>query len=175
MTEAKLVEGEGGWREPQGDGWYVLNARDAKWQENELGFYCNFEGDTRFPEFGFNVSYLPAGAPMAMYHREPHQEGFLVLEGEAVLIVEGEERPLRRWDYVHTPRDVPHVIVASGEGAVVLAVGGRTGEDGVFYPAEPAAAKHGAAAEADTDKPREAYARFSPLVDSTYSGDFLPD
>jgi uncharacterized cupin superfamily protein len=175
MTEARLVEGEGGWREPQGEGWYVLNARDAKWQENELGFYCNFEGDTPFAEFGFNISHLPPGAPMAMYHHEPHQEGFLVLDGEALLIVEGEERPLRRWDYVHVPRDVPHVIVAVGTGAVVLAAGGRTGEKGVFYPAEPVAAKHGAAAAADTDQAREAYARFGQLVNSGYRGGFLPD
>lgn len=175
MTEARLVEGEGGWREPQGEGWYVLNAREAKWQENELGLYCNFEGGTSFPELGFNISRLPPGAPMAMYHREPHQEGFFVLDGDAVLIIEGQERPLRRWDYVHVPRDVPHVIVAAGDGAVVIAAGSRTGEKGVFYPAEPAAAEYGAAAEADTDSPREAYARFGPLVDGPYRGDFLPD
>src|SRR6185312_10538425 len=175
MTEARLVEGEGGWREPQGEGWYVLNARDAKWRENELGLYCNFEGDVPFPELGFNISRLPPGAPMAMYHREPHQEGFFVLDGEAVLIVEGEERSLRRWDYVHVPRDIPHVIVAAGDGALVVAAGGRLGEKGVFYPADSVAARHGAAAEADTDSPREAYARFGPLVDQQYGGDFLPD
>jgi hypothetical protein len=29
MTEADLTQAEGVWREPQGDGWYVLNAHDA--------------------------------------------------------------------------------------------------------------------------------------------------
>jgi quercetin dioxygenase-like cupin family protein len=33
---------------------------------------------------------------MAMYHRENGQEAFLVLAGSCVLIVEDEERPLKR-------------------------------------------------------------------------------
>ncbi len=91
MTEADLTQTEGGWREPQGEGWYVLNAQDAKWLSNEMGWYCNFEGAVRFPEFGLNLNRLPPGAPMAIYHHEPHQEGFLVLDGEALLIIDGEE------------------------------------------------------------------------------------
>ena len=44
-----------------------------------------------------------------MYHWEADQEDFLVLAGEALLIVEGEERPLRAWDFVHCPAgDEPH-------------------------------------------------------------------
>src|SRR3954470_20011872 len=81
--------------------WYVLNARDARWSVNEMGWYCNFEEGKRFPEFGINLNVLPPGKPMAMYHHEPYQEGFLVLDGEAVLIIDGEERQLRKWDYVH--------------------------------------------------------------------------
>ena len=46
-----------------------------------------------------------------MYHWETDQEDFLVLAGEAVLIVEGEERPLRQWDFVHCPPETKHVIV----------------------------------------------------------------
>ena len=43
-----------------------------------------------------------------MYHRENDQEDFLVLAGEALAIVEGEERPLRQWDFVALPgRDEP--------------------------------------------------------------------
>src|SRR3954454_23124773 len=110
--------------------WYVLNAKDAQWSVNELGWHCNFEEGERFPELGINLNVLPPGKPMAMYHHEPYQEGFLVLDGEAVLIIDGEERPLRKWDYVHCPRDVPHVVVGAGEGALVLAVGSRVGPDG---------------------------------------------
>ncbi len=104
-----------------------------------MGGYCSFEGEERFPEFGLNLNRLPPGAPMAMYHHEPYQEGFLVLDGEAVLIIEGEERALKRWDYVHCPRDVPHVIVGGPTGAFVLAVGSRTGPRGVGYPVDEAA------------------------------------
>ncbi len=40
---------------------------------------------------------------MAMYHWEADQENFLVLAGEALLVVEGEECPLRQSDFVHCP------------------------------------------------------------------------
>ena len=53
-----------------------------------------------------------------MYHWEADQEDFLVLAGEAVLVVEGVERPLRRWDFVHCPAGTKHVIV--GRGGVAL-------------------------------------------------------
>ena len=61
-----------------------------------------------------------------MYHWEADQEDFLVLSGEALLIVEGEERPLRQWDFVHCPPDTKHIVVGAGDGpCVVLAIGGR--------------------------------------------------
>ena len=117
MTEARFTPAKGGWLEPEGEGWYVLNAQDAKWSSNEMGWYCNFEGAKRFPEFGFNLNHLPPGAPMAIYQHEPHQEGFFVLDGEALLIIDGEEHPLKRWDYVHCPPDVPHVVIGAGDCA----------------------------------------------------------
>jgi len=174
MTEARLAEGDGGWREPEGGGWYVLNAKAARWQSNEMGWYCNFEGAERFPEFGFNLNFLPPGKPMALYHHEPHQEGFLLLDGDAVLIVEGEEHVLRRWDYVHCPRDVPHVVVGAGAGAFVLAVGGRVGGGGATYPVDETAARYGASVGEETTNAREEYAKFGPLVQSTYPGGLLP-
>jgi uncharacterized cupin superfamily protein len=155
--------------------WYVLNARDAQWSVNELGWYSNFEKAERFPEFGINLNVLPPGKPMAMYHHEPYQEGFLVLDGDAVLIIDGEERPLRKWDYVHCPRDVPHVVVGAGEGALVLAVGSRVGPDGGAYPHEPLAAKYGASAVEDTDDPRVAYAAYAPPEIRPYPEGLLPD
>jgi uncharacterized cupin superfamily protein len=155
--------------------WYVLNARDAQWSVNELGWYCNFEKGERFPEFGINLNVLPPGKPMAMYHHEPYQEGFLVLDGEAVLIIAGEERQLRKWDYVHCPRDVPHVVVGAGEGALVLAVGSRVGPDGGGYPHEPVAEKYGASAKEDTDDARVAYAEYSRPENRPYPEGLLPD
>src|SRR5919198_926161 len=95
VREASL---EGG--VPQTDGWFIVNARDARWLHNEMGAYCPFEGkhEAAFRQLGINLNVLPPGAPMAMYHEEPGQEDFLVLRGECLLIVEGEERPLKRWD-----------------------------------------------------------------------------
>ena len=63
---------------------------------------------------------------MAMYHWEADQEDFLVVSGRALLIVEGEERQLRAWDFVHCPPETKHTIVGAGTGpCVVVAVGGR--------------------------------------------------
>ena len=176
MTEAEITQNAGGWREPEGDGWYVLNAQDAKWFSNDMGWYCNFEGAVRFPEFGLNLNRLPPGAPMAIYHHEPHQEGFLVLDGEALLVVDGEEHPLKQWDYVHCPPEVAHVIIGAGDGALVVAVGSRVGEGGgATYPVDEAAVKHGAGVEVETSDPREAYARFDRLVPSACPAGFLPE
>src|SRR5256885_4393197 len=139
-----------------------------------MGWYCNFEGAERSPESGFTLNALPPGKPMALYHHEPYQEGFLVLEGEALLIIEGEEHRLRQWDYVHCPRDVPHVIVGAGDGALVLAVGSRVGPDGGSYPVDATAIRHGAGRADEATSPRDEYAKFGPPVPSTYPGDLLP-
>jgi uncharacterized cupin superfamily protein len=100
MPEANLEDGL-----PQGPGWFVVNARDAPWYHNELGGYCGFEGrdDAAFDDVGINLNVLAPGKPMAMYHEEPGQEGFLVLRGECLLIVEGHECRLRAWDFFHLP------------------------------------------------------------------------
>jgi uncharacterized cupin superfamily protein len=174
MTEARLTKAVG-WLEPEGEGWYVLNAQDAKWLSNDMGWYCNFEGATRFPEFGLNLNRLPPGAPMAIYHHEPHQEGFLVLDGEALLVIAGEEHPLKQWDYVHVPPDVPHVIIGAGEGALVLAAGARAPGMRATYPVDDAARKHGAGVEVETNDARETYARFGELEASAYPGGLLPE
>src|SRR5207245_3155851 len=79
-----------------------------------------------FPQLGIHLVTLAPGEPMAMYHWEADQEDFLVLAGEALLIVEGEERPLRRWDFVHCPAGTKHVIVGAGDAScLVLAAGAR--------------------------------------------------
>jgi uncharacterized cupin superfamily protein len=143
--------------------WFVVNARDARWMWNEMGGYCNFEeGDTRFEQLGINLNALNPGVPMAMYHEEPGQEDFLVLKGEALLIVEGQERPLKAWDFVHCPPHTKHVILGAGDGpALVLAVGARKGQ--ASYPVEEAAVRHGAGVETETSSPKDAYAKYGPL------------
>ena len=98
----------------------MLNARDAHWRRDELRTRAKFggEGEAHFDQLGLGMYWLEPGEPMAMYHHEAGQEDFLVLQGEALLIVEGEERPLRRWDLVHCPPRVPHVIVGAGDAPV---------------------------------------------------------
>jgi uncharacterized cupin superfamily protein len=179
MTEeARLVSVEEGGVAPSGDGWFVLNAKEAHWTDGELGKYTGFEGkDARFPQLGINVNVMQPGEPMTMYHREDAQEDFLVLAGEALLIVNGEERPLRAWDLFHCPAGVDHAIVGAGAGpCIVVAVGARTGkeEDGLVYPADPVAQKHGAGPDVETADPKEAYARFT-MRHTAYEEGWLPD
>jgi uncharacterized cupin superfamily protein len=145
--------------------WFVVNARDARWVWNEMGGYCNFEeGDTRFEQVGINLNALSPGVPMAMYHEEPGQEDFLVLKGEALLIVEGQERPLKTWDFVHCPPHTKHVILGAGDGpSLVLAVGARKGQ--ASYPVDETAIRHGAGVETETASPKDAYAQYGPLED----------
>jgi len=140
--------------------WFVQNARDAEWIDCRLGKFCDWQREgERFPELGINLNLMQPGEPMTMYHREPAQEDFLVLEGECLLIVEGEERTLEKWDLFHCPAGVAHAIVGAGDGpSLVLAVGSRTGEQGVLYPADPVAQKHGAGVAEETSSAKEAYA-----------------
>jgi uncharacterized cupin superfamily protein len=160
---------------PGDDGWFVLNARETRWRDyGPLGAACDFEGKRPFKQFGINLNVLNPGEPMAMYHRENNQEAFLVLAGECLLIVEGEERQLREWDFFHCPGGTAHVIVGAGDApAVVLAVGARGGRKGVVYEVEPAALAHGAGAKEQTTKSAEAYGRFPPSVRSLYREEWL--
>jgi uncharacterized cupin superfamily protein len=162
VPEAPLEQTEHG-LVPGGEGWYVLNAREAPWRSAQgRGAVSDLEGEHEFPQVGVNIFVLEPGNPMSMYHWEADQEDFLVLAGEALLIVEGGERPLRKWDFVHCPPETNHVVVGAGEGpCVVLAVGARdrsTGPDWGGYPVEETALRHGAGVEQETTKAQEAYA-----------------
>ena len=145
-----------------GEGWFVVNARESRWRSmGRLGSYCTFEGKRPFRQVGINVNVLEPGEAMGMYHRENGQEDFLVLAGECLLIVEGQERPLKAWDFFHCPGGTEHIIVGAGSGpAIVVAVGarGRGIGGGIVYTVAEAAARHGASVERETTKPSEAYA-----------------
>jgi quercetin dioxygenase-like cupin family protein len=144
-----------------GQGWFVVNARESRWRDaGPLGSYCTFEGKRRFPQLGINISVFEPGQAMAMYHRENAQEGFLVLAGSCLLIVEGEERPLSTWDFFHCAPGTEHVIVTTDERAVVLAVGarGRGIGGGIVYRVCEAASPYGASVKRETTKSSDAYA-----------------
>jgi uncharacterized cupin superfamily protein len=179
VPEARLESTEHG-LVPKGDGWFVLNAREAQWRHAQgRGAYSKLEGEPEFSQLGIHLVVLGPGEAMAMYHWEADQEDFLVLAGEALLIVEGEERPLRQWDFVHCPPGTKHVIVGAGAGpCVVLAVGARdrsTGPDWGGYTVDEAALRHGAGVEEETTDPLEAYAPVNKREPTRYREGWLPE
>ena len=166
---------------PTGVGWYVLNMRDAEWRHADgRGAVCvvadDFEGRRReSDQLGINPFVLAPGEPMAMYHREADQETFLVVSGEAVLIVEGNERQLRAWDFVHCPPGTKHVIVGAGSGpCLVIAVGARE-RDELGFPADKLAKRHGASVEEETTDGGVAYAGVPPREPTAYRDGWLPE
>ena len=164
VPEAPLEQNDAGGLYPAGEGWFVVNARDTQWFASDgLGFYAPFEGENaRFAGLGINLSILRPGEPACMYHAEEAQEDFLVLAGEALLVVEGREHPLRTWDFFHCPAWTAHVIVGAGETpCLVLSTGARKKGRGLRYPVDDVALKHGASVEVETSDPAEAYARFA--------------
>jgi len=177
MTEASLTPLPDGGLAPDGDGWFILNAKGAAWLDGPFGKYTGWEGGSfRFPQLGINLNVLAPGEPMTLYHRENAQEDFLILSGECIAIVDGLERRLEQWDLLHVPAGVDHAIVGSGsEASLVLAVGARTGseDDGLVYPAEPAAQKHGAAVDETTSDVKEAY-KGASFRDCAYEEGWLP-
>ncbi len=179
VPESRLESTEHG-LVPKSDGWFVLNAREASWRHAQgRSAVCDFEGEPDFSQLGINLSVLEPGEFMAMYHWEADQEDFLVLAGEALLIVEGEERPLRQWDFVHCPAGTNHVIVGAGDArSVVLAVGARdqsTGPNWGGYTVDETARRHSAGVEQDTTDQLQAYAPFTKREPTRYREGWLPE
>jgi uncharacterized cupin superfamily protein len=173
VPEARLVDGGAG-LVPQDEGWFVVNASDAGWMQHDVfGARCGFEADGRLakerpdlevrqhPQLGLKLHVLKEGKPSTMYHRESGQEDFLVLSGECLLIVDGEERRLRAWDFFHCPPGTAHAFVGGEDGpCVMLMVGARQQEGSIVYPLDEVARKHGAGVEQETDHASRAYSPF---------------
>ena len=169
----------------EGGGWFVLNAREARWnhrpgcQSVSFTGKTEFEADTYFPQLGVNLAVLEPGVPNSMHHWETETEAFLVLSGEALLIVEGQERPLRQWDFVHCPPKTGHVIVGAGGGpCVVLAMSSREnqayGPYG-YYTANEVARRYGASPDEDTQDGSVAYANVPDSEPTQYRDGWLPN
>lgn len=169
VPEATLQESGSGLA-PTSEGWFVLNVGEAMWLTSEggerrpSGAECPFETPmAEFGQLGVRIHVLQLGEPNGLYHRENQQEDFLVLAGECLLLVEGQERRLRQWDFVHCPPETAHIFVGAGEGpCAILMVGARTKPWQVVYPVDETAARHGASAQSETSDPDEAYADFEP-------------
>jgi len=148
---------------PVTEGWFVVNVRDAAWLTHDVfGASCVFESpDAEFAELGIRLAVLEPGQPNGLYHGEDTQEDFLVLHGECLLLVEGEERRLRAWDFFHCAPGTEHIGVGSGEGpCVVLMTGTRRPGRPIHYPVSELALRHRAGVEVATSSPPEAYSGY---------------
>jgi uncharacterized cupin superfamily protein len=187
MPEEARLEEVGSGLAPVSEGWFVVNARDAAWLTNDaFGARCVFEADTpvlrkrpdlsvqRFPQLGLGIQVIQPGQPSTLYHAETNQEGFLILAGECLLLVEGEERRLKAWDFVHCPHGTAHAFVGAGDGpCVIFLVGSRTREKDTLYPDSDLARRHGAGVEIETRSPSEAYTslpHWQPERPDTWNG-----
>jgi uncharacterized cupin superfamily protein len=176
IEEARLVQTDSG-LVPQGDGWFVANAREARWSHSDtFGSSCSFEGTVRFPDFGINVQILSPAQPNCLYHGESAQENFLVLAGACLLLVEGQERLLKQWDFVHCPPWTEHVFVGTGTGpCAILMVGTRPRAKALRYPVVDVARKHNASVLKETSSGTEAYAPLGARTSGQYRAGTLPD
>jgi uncharacterized cupin superfamily protein len=161
MREARITETETG-RQIDGEGWFVVNVADLSWTTTPGGgTWCSFEAEGVPQQLGIGVHVLPKGEPPGFYHWESNQEGFLVLSGECIAIVEGEERRLGQWDYLHCPPGTAHITIGAGdEPCAILMVGVRNPGRMITYPVEPAAAAYGASVSKESTSAREAYAEW---------------
>ena len=157
VAEARVEATETG-KVVQGDGWFILNLADASWERDaDLGTWCSLGApDAPFSQFGIGPHMLMPGQPNARYHAEAAQEGFLVLSGECIAIVEGEERRMRQWDYLHCPPGTHHITVGAGGGPCVILMVGARGPDveETEYTVDELAARYGASVARDTPHPR---------------------
>ncbi len=169
VPEARLDDSGSGLARA-GAGWFVVNVRDAQWLTSErgeqrpTGSECSFESrHAEFPQFAVRLHVLEPGEPNGLYHAENQQEDFLVLSGECRLLVEGSERLLRQWDFVHCPPGTEHIFVGAGDGpCVVFMIGGRSDPWSVRFPVSELAASYGASSATETSDPDQAYVGFEP-------------
>jgi uncharacterized cupin superfamily protein len=149
VAEAAMEDAPGG-KKPAGEGWFVVNTCEAQWLHNErFGACVTFEGSpllgepAGFTQLGINIQVIWPGQPNGYYHAEAGQEDFLVLSGECLLLIEGDERQLKAWDFVHCPPGTEHVFVNNEDGpCVFVGVGARHADDGLVYPVSELALRH---------------------------------
>jgi uncharacterized cupin superfamily protein len=173
VPEARL-EDSGSGLAPATDGWFVVNVRDAEWWTSEptgpdskkpSGAECAFESPANeFRQLGIRIHVLTPGEPNGVYHSESKQEDFLVLAGECTLLVEGEARTLRQWDFFHAPPGTDHIFIGAGDGPCAIFMVGARGEDmTIRYPVSELAASYRAGAAEETNDPRDVYVgKFEP-------------
>lgn len=185
VSEARL-EDTGNGLVPVSQGWFVLNATEARWNSKPgQGFSLpltgddEFEAETYFPMLGMAIRIVDPDEPTTTYHWENDQEGFLVLSGKGVLIVEGQERPLKQWDFIHCPPGTKHAFAGAGsEPFVLLCASSRQFQkEGPWgsYVADETASRYNASPPEDTEDGSVAYDRFPDPEPTRYRKGLLPD
>jgi uncharacterized cupin superfamily protein len=167
MHRARIEETDTGLQAAD-DGWFILNLAEMSWATVEGGgTWTVFEAPSApSKELGIGVHILPPGETPGMYHAENLQEGFLVLSGECLAVIEGEEHRLRAWDYFHCPAGTAHITIGAGSAeapCAILMVGRRSPDEATRYIPDPVARRHGAAVDRETDDPRVAYRDRPPI------------
>jgi oxalate decarboxylase/phosphoglucose isomerase-like protein (cupin superfamily) len=158
MTREAQIEKTAEGQVPAGDGWFILNLGEMAWETVPpygvwLGFFA-----------GIHVHVLQPGETNGYYHAEDAQEGFLVLSGECIAVVEGEERRLRQWDYFHSPPGTEHITVGAGdEPCAILMFGAPDPSRKVSWIASETAAKYGASVAQTTSVGTDVYGEVPPL------------
>ena len=161
MQEARIEKTPEG-HVPVSGGWFILNLGEMAWETVPgFGVWRGFEApdaDASQPRIGVHVHVLQPGEANGYYHAEAAQEGFLVLSGECIAIVEGEERRMRQWDYLHSPPGTAHITVGAGdEPCAMLMFGSPDPSRKVKWIANETAATYGASVAYTTGRAAEAY------------------
>lgn len=148
MNEVRqaILEDLGSGLVPVSPGWFTVNVRDAAWITNEaFGARCLFEAASpevaarRFEHLGFKIAVFAPGQPSGFYHADSAEEDFLVLSGECVATIEGEECVLSQWDFLHCAPGTHHGFVGAGNSpCVLLMVGARIPGRTFDYPGQRA-------------------------------------
>lgn len=138
----------------------VINLSEAPTSSHSRGVtHLSLEPEgVTWPDTGVNVQIMQPGKPNCRYHSEPVQEDFLVLYGECIVILNGEERRLQQWDFVHCPAGTEHVFVGAGDRACAVLMIGSRREDAPLYQVNELAARYDASVMSPTMDPAEAYA-----------------
>jgi uncharacterized cupin superfamily protein len=160
MQEARIEKTPEG-QVPAGDGWFILNLGEMAWETvPPYGVALGFDDPDADPSqrVGVHVHVLQPGEANGYYHAEAAQEGFLVLSGECIAVVEGQERRMRRWDYLHSPPGTEHITVGAGEEpCAILMFGSPDPRRKVEWIANEVAAKYGASVARTTSRDTEVY------------------
>jgi mannose-6-phosphate isomerase-like protein (cupin superfamily) len=166
MQEARIEETPEG-QVPADGGWFILNLGEMAWEAAQgFGAWLDFDHPDTEPSarVGVHVHVLQPGETNGLYHAEAAQEGFLVLSGECIAVVESEERRMRQWDYFHSPPGTEHITVGAGdEPCAILMFGSPDPRRKVEWIANETAAKYGASVAKTTGRDTEAYGDLPPL------------